>query len=765
MAPKSGDGSSARPADEAQPKVKAACEACRTRKIKCDGVRPVCTSCQKKIKDCVYITEPDELRVTALKRRFVELSNTSSNNEALIRLLRDTADDEAQVILERIRADESISSILTAGDDGRAHGSATNSLILAIEGANAHRSGETSSSEASDPQLQQPSTPTEPPTGLIDKQSISFLVDQTQQTRAAENSGASSSTSAESSIQERRGSTRTAAEPHDEAEAIHRVGNASKQTAVSHPSPTRSQRSAEKRTRLFDPTRPGLQARPTWSTPATFRPKPASSVNLLATRARSTDTSWKRRLGGVKATDWEVYYTDDHTLLEILKCYFVWENPTFGFVEEEPFWEGLIVGGSEFCNRALVHAIVAFGAKMFSLFSPEKPASIGHRAMYEITKLWDWDSDAAVPANMSAGLLLYATLESNGQDKDGAPYISGAVNLASDSGLFSSDRSPQTYPSSDSQLAKHRAILAWNLYSYQGHSPPVGPPVIEKEEDSKNWSPYPLQMPPRPGLMSSHRSARAMMWKTASKILPLHQRHRDGSNRDLHWINALELFEELQSRRKDLNGRLGMLHGAPPHVFTLHVIELFKPFVAADNEPQAQIKFKPAHDHTEQARLQLRLLVHQMELELPDLPFSLYYLTTSVMFVANDTLMALKGKPDVSDESFYFCLCLQLMRRMANAYPLARYLIIGFQQVARRIGVELPSQAAAIVKSLGPVTQPTLTPSSELFVQLDLAATDPELSTLQRLNEEFHEIADQRVRWQEEKVIDSGPGGERGGSR
>lgn len=34
MAPKSGDGSAARPADEAQRKVKAACEACRTRKIK-----------------------------------------------------------------------------------------------------------------------------------------------------------------------------------------------------------------------------------------------------------------------------------------------------------------------------------------------------------------------------------------------------------------------------------------------------------------------------------------------------------------------------------------------------------------------------------------------------------------------------------------------------------------------------------------------------------------------------------------------------------
>lgn len=168
-----------------------------------------------------------------------------------------------------------------------------------------------------------------------------------------------------------------------------------------------------------------------------------------------------------------------------------------------------------------------------------------------------------------------------------------------------------------------------------------------------------------------------------------------------------------------------------------------------DADVQAQNKLKAAHEHTEDSRLQLRLLVHQLELELPNLPISLHFLASSLVFVANDALVQLKGKSEASDESFYFCLCLQMMRRTVDAYPLARFLIVAFQQIARRIGVELPSKARSIVESLGPVAQPALVPSGDLPVHLDQVASDVQASTLQRLNEEFFGIAAERVRREE----------------
>lgn len=105
---------------------------------------------------------------------------------------------------------------------------------------------------------------------------------------------------------------------------------------------------------------------------------------------------------------------------------------------------------------------------MCFLFFPEKAVTIGHHALIKVTELWDWDADAHVPANSSTGLLIHATLASNGQDMDGSPYVSGAVNLAVDSELFNDERLAQTYPSSNPELATKRAMLAWNMYSHQG---------------------------------------------------------------------------------------------------------------------------------------------------------------------------------------------------------------------------------------------------------------------------------------------------------
>lgn len=72
--------------------------------------------------------------------------------------------------------------------------------------------------------------------------------------------------------------------------------------------------------------------------------------------------------------DWNVHYADDNTLLDILKCYFVWENPTLGLVDEESFWDGLIEGGSDFCNESLVHAIVAFAAVSSTSSNDDAPS-------------------------------------------------------------------------------------------------------------------------------------------------------------------------------------------------------------------------------------------------------------------------------------------------------------------------------------------------------------------------------------------------------
>ena len=65
------DSNEGRPLNETQPKAKRiACVLCRKRKLKCDGMRPSCSTCKRLAHDCAY----DEVRKkSGPKRGYVKL--------------------------------------------------------------------------------------------------------------------------------------------------------------------------------------------------------------------------------------------------------------------------------------------------------------------------------------------------------------------------------------------------------------------------------------------------------------------------------------------------------------------------------------------------------------------------------------------------------------------------------------------------------------------------------------------------------------------
>jgi hypothetical protein len=81
-----------------------ACVACRKRKSKCDGNRPVCTCCSQKDTECVYELGPNEKPSQAMKRKNEEMQGELSNLRQLYDFLRVRPEQEAMEILRRIRA-------------------------------------------------------------------------------------------------------------------------------------------------------------------------------------------------------------------------------------------------------------------------------------------------------------------------------------------------------------------------------------------------------------------------------------------------------------------------------------------------------------------------------------------------------------------------------------------------------------------------------------------------------------------------------------
>jgi hypothetical protein len=87
-----------------------ACVACRKRKSKCDGSRPICTCCSQKDTECVYELGPNEKPSQAMKRKNQEMQGELSNLRQLYDFLRLRPEQEAMEILRRIRSTEADSS-------------------------------------------------------------------------------------------------------------------------------------------------------------------------------------------------------------------------------------------------------------------------------------------------------------------------------------------------------------------------------------------------------------------------------------------------------------------------------------------------------------------------------------------------------------------------------------------------------------------------------------------------------------------------------
>jgi len=94
------------PAGPSRPKrtlIESACQACRRRKSKCNGQRPVCSKCESLGSECLYETEEGESRWAALKRRNVQLEHERDLLGESLVWMRGCPESEALAVLGHFR--------------------------------------------------------------------------------------------------------------------------------------------------------------------------------------------------------------------------------------------------------------------------------------------------------------------------------------------------------------------------------------------------------------------------------------------------------------------------------------------------------------------------------------------------------------------------------------------------------------------------------------------------------------------------------------
>ncbi|KAM3534742.1 hypothetical protein MY4038_001995 [Beauveria bassiana] len=97
--------------------VSIACDADRSRKIKCDG-QQTCFTCRKNRIECTYKTLRASPSTQKLQRKYAESENKVKNFEAFITLLRSHKEKEAMEICKRVRSGVDVETVLSLVQDG-----------------------------------------------------------------------------------------------------------------------------------------------------------------------------------------------------------------------------------------------------------------------------------------------------------------------------------------------------------------------------------------------------------------------------------------------------------------------------------------------------------------------------------------------------------------------------------------------------------------------------------------------------------------------
>lgn len=270
--------------------------------IQCDGQRPACHLCQESGFDCTYDTLPEESRSGALKRKYAELEQKTKTQQLLLDVLQGASEEEAARAFQQIR-------------QGQGH----DRVLASFTERNSRH-------------------------GLSDNPKRSFEDSSQTPSVAASTSGLETGRQHSGLL----------------APRVNTVQGGPHTKPLGRGDPTRDL--VRFRSHDGSTATPARTARASTSLRAKPLPDGLDRVQSKETIEPKSPGCRNKDLRSVQARDWGVSYTDTRNLILMLDHYFLWEHYSYHFFDENAFWEGLAAGGSEFCNKLLVHSIVAYTA-------------------------------------------------------------------------------------------------------------------------------------------------------------------------------------------------------------------------------------------------------------------------------------------------------------------------------------------------------------------------------------------------------------------
>ncbi|KAL1297735.1 hypothetical protein AAFC00_006274 [Neodothiora populina] len=629
--------------------VTVACNECRKRKVKCDGLRPSCTPCHSRNLVCFYEADPDATPIVALKRKYDQLHQQLQDSEEVLDMLRSRPEHEAAAILQRIRSRDLASALATIRD------------------------GDILMPQRSYP-LGHPAPRSRVPTAT------ETVIDAQRPTSS------SALQPMESDIPDPFTADGGTGNIHSD---ISRFG------PKNHSILDRPDSSGD--TRRLSQAVNGHFAREMGTGPWSPRSQQHTQSEVVL---------YDDRLRGVKASNWTSVIIEDTCFANIISSFLIWDHPPWRLFDEDMFIEDMVTGRTNYCSRLLVNAVLAYGCQNYAAVDPSKEA-LGSFFFVEADQLWRLEEGKESLACIAASGLLHGLHTCRGKDKVGLTYLVQGVRMAQDMGLFRKKTAAEIYDVNQPQLRHGRAVVAWGLYAYVvSHS-------MYMHRDSLIRTPPPVPIPgvypmlesvPVPVFRDSWQlsetfDAACRLWVIVKDLLPLYYKEDEPIQAETNGLTeaVVLLHRRLQDWGDSLPQKVRMTEDALPHIVNLHmqyhcvIAELFRPFIGMTPQASPRVCAGFPDGPATISMQQLRSLVYQYISRYSTPPVSVTVLS-SILCVAYAAIIRLNDQ----EWRFAFNLCIRFLGELVEYFPVSRFILQGIYHSAERTRTVMPPEARSV---------------------------------------------------------------------
>ncbi|MCJ1311195.1 hypothetical protein MMC25_004866 [Agyrium rufum] len=293
---------------------------------------------------------------------------------------------------------------------------------------------------------------------------------------------------------------------------------------------------------------------------------------------------------------WTTVIEEEELMAHLISLYFTWEDPLWCFLDRCHFLEDLNSGGTTYCSRLLVNAMLSQACHLSQRFDnradPGDKTSLSNKFFNEAYQLWREEVGRNDITTVQAGAILTMVCFADGRDALGWTFLSTAFNMASNMDLFRPVRSVGDQAGRDRDMERVRSITAWGLHNYSSvivlgiHRPPFfGSPLEVARHPPSNtsnpsidrtngiWSPYPhLDYSRTPNRQETFEAQSTLATITNQMAFVLYGNGHAPNAYELSPQHGYAIYQRLHEWQKSLPDSLNPLYCvSTPHIGSLHM--------------------------------------------------------------------------------------------------------------------------------------------------------------------------------------------------